>query len=1324
LYFNGTSAIETITNTNVIDLDASSGLSAGFTFEAWVRTNGAGEGTGGQMFFKGTNTWLKVTNLSSGLLDVSASVDLATTDATVTASAKVTDNRWAHIALTYTDDADDEITVWVNGISVASSTNGVGSLAADTNNLVIGGTTTNNFAGFIDEFKIYNYEKSATQMLRTFNALGSSDAVSTSLGGSGQISLSDGLVGYWKLDEASGQTKNCTATPFTDSSGNGNNGKSCPSTTGPDGGSTGKFGYSVAFDGSDDYIEVPNATPLHPGDTFTLSAWVKRSGTGTFDAVFGTVTNDFQLAFVNDNIKVSKQSIGDVFVSTSTYTDTTSWHSIIAVKNGSTFTKVYYDGVEIAGTYTDRTITIGSSPIYIGGDSNAADVFAGSIDEARIYNRALSAQEVKQLYNWVPGPVGYWNFDEKTGTTVTDKSGGGISATITDAGTAVGNWTAGKYGSAYNLKGGDGSDVDKINFGGSSVSLGTVNTVSFWVNFNNIGINGASVATSDQITCGTSCGYMAYFDNAGTFYSRQETGSAVSVSTGTLTMGRWYHFAVVRSGTSITFYMNGAKVGATQTLGANNAFSLYSLTNFRTAGANDFPVDGSLDEIKVYNYDRTPQQIIEDMNGGHPTGGSPVGSYVSYWKMDESNSTTAHDYNALSGNDLTLSTSSWDLSGKTNTAWKGVGTNWLSRADDDDFDFAASDNFSISMWFKSTSATNPAATEYLIAKGRSAPPGYALYMNTSGFLCLSIDDDVTWTPDDSACTTTDMYDGTWHHVVAEKTGTTEIRVYVDTKSVASDVSLAATGTLANSGTLYVGDDDGDSTNAFNGDIDEVKIYRAALTTDQINMDYNGGAAINFGSTASVESSQLTDGTGNAPIGWWKFDEKTGTSAVDSTGNANTGTLTNGPLWTSGKYGSALNFDGADDVVDVGSASSLDDLGPMTLEAWVYPRSLGEGGLARIFEKQATVNTLGWRLQLNTSNSLIFAQDYATTDLSQNTANNTLTLNAWNHVAVTWDGTTTVANVHVYINGAEVSYSSSTNGSGARQTDAAQTLKIGNTTDGTRTFDGTIDDAKVYNYIRTAAQVAYDYNRGGPVGWWKFDECSGTTTNDSSGNSLTGTWSGATGSQTTAGTCTTSSTAWGNGTSGKLNSSLNFDGTDDSVSVSDSNLLDVTTNFSISSWVYLNSFPTNCDTGLFMIANKGRDASTTYAYALNIAGNSGCAVAHYAFQFELYDGSNNPGAYSTTTPTTGTWYHVVGTYDGTNIKMYVNGKLEDSRATTVTPGTQTSSFVIGKNAMASNRYLDGKIDDVRIYNYALSLAQIQKIYNGGGSVNFGPATGQP
>jgi hypothetical protein len=91
---------------------------------------------------------------------------------------------------------------------------------------------------------------------------------------------------------------------------------------------------------------------------------------------------------------------------------------------------------------------------------------------------------------------------------------------------------------------------------------------------------------------------------------------------------------------------------------------------------------------------------------------------------------------------------------------------------------------------------------------------------------------------------------------------------------------------------------------------------------------------------------------------------------------------------------------------------------------------------------------------------------------------------------------------------------------------------------------------------------------------------------------------------------------------------------------------------------------------------------------------------------------------------GTWYHVVGTYDGTNIKMYVNGKLEDSRATTVTPGTQTSSFVIGKNAMASNRYLDGKIDDVRIYNYALSLAQIQKIYNGGGSVNFGPATGQP
>jgi len=52
------------------------------------------------------------------------------------------------------------------------------------------------------------------------------------------------------------------------------------------------------------------------------------------------------------------------------------------------------------------------------------------------------------------------------------------------------------------------------------------------------------------------------------------------------------------------------------------------------------------------------------------------------------------------------------------------------------------------------------------------------------------------------------------------------------------------------------------------------------------------------------------------VGYWNFDEGAGTVVSDSSGNNNTGTLTNGPLWTAGKVGNALNFDGTNDYVSI------------------------------------------------------------------------------------------------------------------------------------------------------------------------------------------------------------------------------------------------------------------------------------------------------------------------------------------------------------------------------------------------------------------------
>ena len=69
---------------------------------------------------------------------------------------------------------------------------------------------------------------------------------------------------------------------------------------------------------------------------------------------------------------------------------------------------------------------------------------------------------------------------------------------------------------------------------------------------------------------------------------------------------------------------------------------------------------------------------------------------------------------------------------------------------------------------------------------------------------------------------------------------------------------------------------------------------------------------------------------------YAFNEGTGLVSADASGNANTGTLTNGPVWAVGKNGGALQFDGVNDLVRVPDADVLDLSTAATFQAWVYP----------------------------------------------------------------------------------------------------------------------------------------------------------------------------------------------------------------------------------------------------------------------------------------------------------------------------------------------------------------------------------------------------
>ena len=383
------------------------------------------------------------------------------------------------------------------------------------------------FQGFIDEPKIYPYARSSTQILSDYNSTlaGGGSAV---LGATADTNLSNGLVGYWKMDEASW---NGTSGEVKDGSGNGNNGTaagitgtssgtnttttlndtskswatnifanenititggtgsgqtrtissntatqvtvSSTWTTTPDATSTyritpttgvGKFGNGGVLNGSDDYVNAGQGASLNITNSFTFSAWIdpKSFATqmGIFDDWYANGGNGMYIDASTGNYYVQIAGWLNWVPAAATLNQ---WQHIVLTFNKPTVS-FYVNGVLVGTTTRNSTpgvnasTLIGSNWVYQGGYTPSND-FNGSLDEVRIYNRALSASEVSQLYNWAPGPVVHLQMDENSGTTAHDSSGNSNNGTVNS-----GTWTQGKYGAGVKLNGNAGSNVSVPDF--------------------------------------------------------------------------------------------------------------------------------------------------------------------------------------------------------------------------------------------------------------------------------------------------------------------------------------------------------------------------------------------------------------------------------------------------------------------------------------------------------------------------------------------------------------------------------------------------------------------------------------------------------------------------------------------------------------------------------------------------------------------------------------------------------------------------------------------------------------------------------------------
>jgi len=668
---------------------------------------------------------------------------------------------------------------------------------------------------------------------------------------------------------------------------------------------------------------------------------------------------------------------------------------------------------------------------------------------------------------------------------------------------------------------------------------------------------------------------------------------------------------------------------------------------------------------------------------------------VAYYSFEDGNSNTATDFSGR-GNTGTLTNmeaADW-VDGKIGTALQLDGDNdFVNLGSSSELDLTSS--FSISAWVKISNKCNFCK---IIAKQKDDNQPYSIMFDDSADQKFVFEiKNSSQVAAQSKSTTVPALD-TWYHIVATYNGTTQI-LYVNGQDEDTDTpSYTLPETDAD---LLIGARESASSPPaklfFDGIVDEVRIYNRALSATEV-------AAL-YARTGITKARAAAPA--NGLVGYWSFSEGSGSSTADRSGNGNTGTLTNmeNTDWVTGKRGKALDFNNgtSSEYVAVSDANSL-DLTDLTISFWFKPNTTFNSGTGR---KDLVTKYLSYWIILNfpgNDGKLILTSDNGSTHVR--TTQTSWEADTWYHFAATLSGSSAT----LYVNGAR---------------DVTGTVNPPNITTNDLTFGGNptantygsliMDDIRIYDRALTPHEVKVLYSATaetvrtrinstpttgalttGLVAHHTFDGgyLNTTTSTDATNNGNDGTLTGGP-----------------TPTIGKLGQALKFDGLDDYINVADSTTLN-TASVTVSAWVKPSTIAST------------RKPIVQYYYPGSIP--SGYLLANYqsAFSFCVntgtFTGSASCGGYDIKTASSlsvNTWYHLVGSFDGgTKLRsIYLNGVLENSTSTPAginyTDYPTRLSFEISRDYQG-NAGMPGLIDDVRIYNRALSPAEVLQLYNVG------------
>lgn len=704
------------------------------------------------------------------------------------------------------------------------------------------------------------------------------------------------------------------------------------------------------------------------------------------------------------------------------------WIHWVVTINGST-TKMYVNGNPVAnvpGSFTSNTyvtgrdlaigVMVSSSGIAPYTDPNGG-YFQGTLDDIRIYDDAMTDAQVVQLSNTEStGLVAYYPFNGNAD----DESGNGNNGTVIGATLTTDRF--GNVNKAYNFTNPNHISVPNSNLFGDEFS------VSYWFKINSY-FGQRGVMSNVAVPNG---GFQQAFD--GQIFS-YILGYNFPLTPDPLwsnytmlePLSQWHHLALTYKKTGpvsseTQLFING-ELKRSNTHGLSISFT-HNAIYYIGQNHSGLNFQGDLDDIKIYNRVLSPNEILQLADV------PMMPDLLAYLPMN-------NNANDMSGNNhhgtVVNATATTDKYDNNNSAYQfngnGTGTS-ITLANSTSLDFLATP-FTISTWVKFSTATG----EPKLIAGKhncGTPTGYFIGVENNKFVYY-LASGSSW----SQLLTTDTYnDDKWHHIVGAYDGVDQ-KLYVDGMFKAG--TSTAYNTPATGAPIKIGEPSGGcgGLGVFNGKVDELKIYSAALDVAQVEALYK-----------------------------------------QSRGSDN-----------------ALKFDGVDDIVAIPNGGALNNLQTGTIELWVKwngimqdPSSVDAYGAITGRQSNAVFSNQIIALNGGDPNSAnIIWKPYSSTSTA---ITSTLSPgNKWNHLAIVYSS----GNHEMYLNGILVG-SSIDAGTIA---DGAVPLTLGGWIDHGSCFgNADLDEVRIWNIALTESQIREWMNRkitadhpaySNLAGYYNFDE---------------------------------------------------------------------------------------------------------------------------------------------------------------------------------------------------------------------------------------------